>query len=87
MFLNACGYSEDVRVKDDVVWVELDFIHQQIVGSGADLYFTCCVCGLYVVKIDTKLIMFYSFILNIIQYLCTRNCKQIYFYTAIDQYR
>ena len=47
MFLQACCYGEDVRVKDDVVGVEAKFVHQQFVGSLTDGYLLVYSGGLH----------------------------------------
>ena len=43
MFVNASCYGEDVRVKDDVIGIEVNFSDQQLIGSCADLNLTICV--------------------------------------------
>lgn len=46
MFLHACADSEDVGIKDDVIWVKAHFVDQQLISPSADLYFAVCICGL-----------------------------------------
>ena len=54
VFLDAGRDSQDVRVENDVVRVEVDLLHQQVVRSRADLDFAIGVgslreqkCGIY----------------------------------------
>ena len=46
VLFHAGGDSQNVRVKDNVLWWETNFIDQQIVGALADLYFVVGFDGL-----------------------------------------
>ena len=46
MFFYACCYGKDVRVKDDVIGVKVQPVHQQVVRSLADGYLVLCTSGL-----------------------------------------
>jgi hypothetical protein len=46
VFFHPSTDGEDVGVKDDVIWIEAQFFHKEMVSSGADTDFVVCFCCL-----------------------------------------
>lgn len=46
VFLHPRTNGEDVRVKDDVVWIKVQFLQEQVVGPGAHSDFDVSFCRL-----------------------------------------
>lgn len=47
VFFDVCSDGEDVWVEDDVLWWEVDFVDQDVVGVGVDFDFVCIGVGLF----------------------------------------
>lgn len=48
VFFDVGGDGEDVWIEDDVLWWEVDFIYQDVVGVCVDFDFVCVGIGLVV---------------------------------------
>ena len=46
MFFHPSTNGEDIRVKDDVIWIEAQFFQKEMVGPGAHSDFGICFCRL-----------------------------------------
>ena len=46
MFFHPSTNGEDIRVKDDVIWIEAQFFQKEMVGPGAHSDFGICFCCL-----------------------------------------
>ena len=46
VFFHPSTNGEDIRVKDDVIWIEAQFFQKEMVGPGAHSDFGVCFCCL-----------------------------------------
>lgn len=46
VFFHPSTNGEDVRVKDDVMWIKAQFFHKQMIGPGTHFDFGVCFCRL-----------------------------------------
>ncbi len=46
MFLHACCYSKDIGIKDDVIWIESNLVHEDAIRPCTDFHLPICFCCL-----------------------------------------